>query len=125
MYANSCFQMIILDCLTILIYFYYDVDIEGGFIDMHITLFSQVILTVAEHHSAIVPWQCVAQKTGAVLKYVSLNEDEVPDVNMLKKLMSSRTKLVVLHHVSNVLGMFMSLDAFCICHFLFLCYLCH
>ncbi|KAF3455258.1 hypothetical protein FNV43_RR05706 [Rhamnella rubrinervis] len=64
----------------------------------------EVILTVAEHHSAIVPWQLVAQKTGAILKYVSLNEDEVPDVNTLKKLMSTKTKLVVLHHVSNVLA---------------------
>lgn len=45
-----------------------------------------------------------AKKTGAVLKYVSLNEDGVPDVNMFKQLMSSKTKLVIVHHVSNVLG---------------------
>lgn len=67
----------------------------------------QIILTVAEHHSAIVPWQLVAQKTGAVLKYVELNEHEVPDVDKLKDMLSRKTKLVVVHHVSNVLGMFL------------------
>lgn len=67
----------------------------------------QIILTVAEHHSAIVPWQLVAQKTGAVLKYVELNEHEVPDVDKLKDMLSRKTKLVVVHHVSNVLGIFL------------------
>lgn len=64
----------------------------------------QIILTVAEHHSAIVPWQFVAQKTGAVLKFVSLTEEEVPDAMKLLELLSKKTKLVVVHHVSNVLG---------------------
>lgn len=61
-------------------------------------------MTVAEHHSAIVPWQLVAQKTGAVLKFVTLTEDEVPDAGQLRNLLSRRTKLLVIHHVSNVLG---------------------
>ncbi|KAK6148615.1 hypothetical protein DH2020_019527 [Rehmannia glutinosa] len=65
----------------------------------------EVVLTVAEHHSAIVPWQFVAQKTGAVLKFVSLTEDEVPDVEKLREILSSQTKLIVVHHVSNVLGL--------------------
>ncbi|GER38608.1 cysteine desulfurase family protein [Striga asiatica] len=64
----------------------------------------EVILTVAEHHSAIVPWQIVAQRTGAVLKFVSLTEEEVPDIEKLRETISSRTKLIVVHHVSNVLG---------------------
>ncbi|XP_050386983.1 cysteine desulfurase 1, chloroplastic [Argentina anserina] len=64
----------------------------------------EILLTVAEHHSAIVPWQLVAQKTGAVLKFVELNEDGVPDVEKLKDMLSRKTKLVVVHHVSNVLG---------------------
>jgi cysteine desulfurase/selenocysteine lyase len=66
-------------------------------------------LTIAEHHSAIVPWQFVAQKTGAVLKFVNLNEDEVPDVLQLKEMISRKTKLVVVHHISNTLGMFVRL----------------
>lgn len=67
----------------------------------------QVILTVAEHHSCIVPWQIVSQKTGAVLKFVTLNEDEIPDIDMLREMISSKTKLVAVHHVSNVLGRFL------------------
>lgn len=64
----------------------------------------QIVLTVAEHHSAIVPWQMVAEKTGAVLKFVTLTEDEVPDVEKLRETLSKQTRLVVIHHVSNVLG---------------------
>lgn len=67
--------------------------------------FLQIILTIAEHHSAIVPWQIVAQKTGAILKFVNLTEEEIPDIRELKKMLSKRTKLVVTHHVSNALGM--------------------
>ncbi|KAL5064221.1 hypothetical protein RYX36_025958 [Vicia faba] len=64
----------------------------------------EIILTVAEHHSAIVPWQLVAQKVGAVLKFENLNEDEVPDIDKLKEMLSRKTKIVVVHHVSNVLS---------------------
>lgn len=62
------------------------------------------MLTIAEHHSNIVPWQLVAQKTGASLKFVELTEDEVPDVGKLKEMLSKKTKLVAIHHVSNMLG---------------------
>lgn len=64
----------------------------------------EIVVTIAEHHSAIVPWQLVSEKTGAVLKFVSLTEDEVPDLKMLQESISNKTKLVVVHHVSNVLG---------------------
>ncbi|XP_051115930.1 cysteine desulfurase 1, chloroplastic [Andrographis paniculata] len=70
----------------------------------------EIVLTVAEHHSAIVPWQIVAQKTGAVLKFVNLTEDEVPDVQKLRELLSRQTKLVVVHHVSNVLASVLPVD---------------
>ncbi|XP_031272538.1 cysteine desulfurase 1, chloroplastic [Pistacia vera] len=64
----------------------------------------EIVLSIAEHHSAIVPWQIAAQKTGAVLKFLDINEDEVPDLTKLRELLSRKTKLVVLHHVSNVLA---------------------
>ncbi|KAH7284083.1 hypothetical protein KP509_34G038700 [Ceratopteris richardii] len=64
----------------------------------------EIILSEAEHHSLIVPWQLVAKRTGAVLKYISLTKDEVADMNQLRESLSKRTKLVALHHVSNVLG---------------------
>lgn len=82
-----------------------------------IFIFFQILLTVAEHHSAIVPWQLVAQKTGAVLKFVELNGDEVPDVDNLKDMLSRKTKLVVVHHVSNVLGKFLCLKPFVLLNF--------
>lgn len=64
----------------------------------------EIILTVAEHHSAIVPWQLVAERTGAILKFVSLGEHDVPNLKDLKEMFSTKTKLVVTHHVSNVLA---------------------
>ncbi|XP_052185888.1 cysteine desulfurase 1, chloroplastic [Diospyros lotus] len=70
----------------------------------------EVILTIAEHHSAIVPWQLAAQKTGAVLKFVSLNEDEFPDTEKLREMLSRKTKIVVVHHVSNVLASILPVD---------------
>ncbi|KAL6297472.1 hypothetical protein ACE6H2_005614 [Prunus campanulata] len=75
----------------------------------------EILLTVAEHHSAIVPWQLVAQKTGAVLKFVELNGDEVPDVDNLKDMLSRKTKLVVVHHVSNVLGSVLPMKDIVLC----------
>lgn len=70
----------------------------------------EILLTVAEHHSALVPWQFVAQKTGAALKFVGLTEEEVPDIEHLKKLLSRKTKLVVVHHVSNMLGSILPIE---------------
>eukprot|EP00250_Pteridium_aquilinum_P003160 c13486_g1_i1 orf=121-1563(+) len=70
----------------------------------HLKHGDEVILSVAEHHSNIVPWQLAAKKTGAVLKYISLTKNEVADMDQLKGLLSKRTKLVALQHVSNVLG---------------------
>ncbi|XP_058188847.1 cysteine desulfurase 1, chloroplastic [Rhododendron vialii] len=64
----------------------------------------EIIVTIAEHHSAIVPWQIVAQKTGAILKFVNLTPDEVPDTAQLKEMLSRKTKLIVIHHVSNMLA---------------------
>ncbi|KAK3003058.1 hypothetical protein RJ639_018940 [Escallonia herrerae] len=64
----------------------------------------EVVLTIAEHHSAIVPWQLVAQKTGATLRFVDLDENEVPDAAKLREMLSRKTKLVVIHHVSNMLA---------------------
>ncbi|MBE9212569.1 cysteine desulfurase [Plectonema cf. radiosum LEGE 06105] len=64
----------------------------------------EIILSVMEHHSNIIPWQLVAQKTGAVLKYVELTPEETFDLEQFKKLLSDKTKLVSIVHVSNTLG---------------------
>ncbi|MBW4674762.1 MAG: cysteine desulfurase [Desmonostoc geniculatum HA4340-LM1] len=64
----------------------------------------EIILSVMEHHSNIVPWQLVAQKTGAVLKFVELTPEETFDLEQFKKLISEKTKLVSVVHISNALG---------------------
>ncbi|XHR85641.1 MAG: cysteine desulfurase [Gloeotrichia echinulata GP01] len=64
----------------------------------------EIILSVMEHHSNIVPWQFVSQKTGAVLKFVELTPAETFDLEQFKQLISEKTKLVSIVHVSNTLG---------------------
>jgi cysteine desulfurase / selenocysteine lyase len=64
----------------------------------------EIILSVMEHHSNLVPWQIIAQKTGAVIKYVELTETEGFDLEQYKSLLSNKTKLVSVVHVSNTLG---------------------
>ncbi|CAG0904589.1 unnamed protein product [Cyprideis torosa] len=57
-----------------------------------------------EHHSNIVPWQMLAQRVGAVLKYIPLKEDGTLDLEVYDSLLSDRTRLVSVVHVSNALG---------------------
>lgn len=64
----------------------------------------EIILSVMEHHSNLIPWQLLAQRTGAVLKFVSLTETEEFDLAHYQSLLSERTKLVAVVHVSNTLG---------------------
>ncbi|HEM5206670.1 TPA: cysteine desulfurase [Streptococcus suis] len=63
----------------------------------------EVIISVQEHHSNIIPWQQACQQTGAKLRYVPLKDGEL-DVTSLKSMLSEKTKFVSLAHVSNVLG---------------------
>ncbi|MEM7793923.1 MAG: SufS family cysteine desulfurase [Cyanobacteria bacterium P01_C01_bin.118] len=64
----------------------------------------EVILSVMEHHSNLVPWQLVAQRTGSVLKHVQLTETQEFDFEHFQSLVSDRTRLVAINHVSNTLG---------------------
>lgn len=64
----------------------------------------EIILTVMEHHSNLVPWQLVAQRTGAVLKHVGLTPSQEFDFEHYQSLLSQKTKLVSVVHVSNTLG---------------------
>ncbi|HEL1632742.1 TPA: cysteine desulfurase [Streptococcus suis] len=63
----------------------------------------EVIISVQEHHSNIIPWQQACQQTGAKLRYVTLKDGGL-DIDHLRSLLSSKTKFVSLAHVSNVLG---------------------
>ncbi|MBL1156871.1 cysteine desulfurase [Streptococcus suis] len=63
----------------------------------------EVIISVQEHHSNIIPWQQACQQIGAKLRYVPLKDGEL-DVDSLKSILSEKTKFVSLAHVSNVLS---------------------
>ncbi len=64
----------------------------------------EIILSVMEHHSNLVPWQIIAEKTGAIIKYVHLNEKEEFDWEYFLSLLSEKTKLIAVVHVSNTLA---------------------
>ncbi|GIL98636.1 hypothetical protein Vretimale_3862 [Volvox reticuliferus] len=65
----------------------------------------EIILSVAEHHANLVPWQLLAARTGAVLRHVRLTPDKSQlDMDHFRSLLSPRTRLISLVHVSNVLG---------------------
>ena len=64
----------------------------------------EVLLTVMEHHSNLVPWQLLAQRTGCVLRHVGVTEHGTLDLEDLRRQFTSRTRLVALVHISNTLG---------------------
>ena len=64
----------------------------------------RIVLSTLEHHSNIVPWQMIAEHTGAAIDICPLTEDHRIDLDALETLLTPRTKMVALAHVSNVLG---------------------
>lgn len=64
----------------------------------------EIIISAMEHHSNIVPWQILCERTGATLKVIPVNDDGSLDLEHYESLMSDKTQLVSLAHMSNVLG---------------------
>ena len=64
----------------------------------------EVIVSALEHHSNIVPWQMLCEKTGAVLRIIPMNEEGSLVMTEYDKLLSEKTKLVFCNHISNALG---------------------
>lgn len=64
----------------------------------------EVIISEMEHHSNIVPWQMICDKTGARLKVIPMNDDGELLIDEYKKLITDKTKMVAVVHVSNALG---------------------
>ena len=64
----------------------------------------EIVLSWLEHHSNIVPWQLVAEQTGAVIKVVPINDRGEVEQHEYERLLSGRTKIVAVGHVSNALG---------------------
>ena len=65
----------------------------------------EVIVSTSEHHSNIVPWQLLCERKKAVLKVLDIRENGTLAVEQLEKLLSQRTKIVAISHISNVLGL--------------------
>ena len=65
----------------------------------------EILITIAEHHSNLVPWQMVAKNTGATLKYVYLDKDCNFSENEIKSKLTNRTKIFAVTQISNVLGL--------------------
>jgi cysteine desulfurase/selenocysteine lyase len=72
--------------------------------DQHVTAGDEIVLTTLEHHSNIVPWVRLAERTGAVVKVATLLPDGSLDLAAFERLLSPRTQVVAAAHASNVLG---------------------
>ena len=64
----------------------------------------EIIVSHLEHHSNIVPWQMLCEKTGAKMLVIPMNDKGELDLNKFSKILSKRTKVVFVNHVSNALG---------------------
>jgi cysteine desulfurase/selenocysteine lyase len=64
----------------------------------------EVVVTVMEHHSDLVPWQMVRDQGGVILKVAGIHDDGTLDLEQLRQAISERTRLICCAHVSNVLG---------------------
>jgi cysteine desulfurase/selenocysteine lyase len=64
----------------------------------------EILVSAMEHHSNIVPWQMLCEKTGAVLKVIPMNEAGELDLKAYSALLNERTKMVFFNHISNALG---------------------
>ncbi|MBO6212086.1 cysteine desulfurase [Algoriella sp.] len=69
-----------------------------------LTAEDEIIITEIEHHSNIVPWQLLCERTGAKLKYIPLTKEGILDIAKLDDLLTDKTKLVCVNQVSNALG---------------------
>lgn len=70
----------------------------------HIKAGDEVVVSILEHHSDLLPWQMVCRQTGAALKFLDCEPDGSLDLNKAEALITDRTKLVAMTHVSNVVG---------------------
>ena len=70
----------------------------------HLTAGDEVLITEMEHHSNIVSWQLACKDTGAVIRAIPVDENGILDQAAYSKLLSNKTKVVAVTHVSNVLG---------------------
>ena len=84
-----------------------------GWAMKHLKEGDEIVLTIMEHHSNIVPWHFLRERMGVKLKWVYINDDGSFDIEMFKETLSEKTKLVAITHMSNVLGTVVPLKEVC------------
>ncbi|WP_405209356.1 aminotransferase class V-fold PLP-dependent enzyme [Aquimarina sp. LLG6339-5] len=77
--------------------------VATGFTNL-LTKGDEIIVSALEHHSNIVPWQMLCERTGAVLKVIPMNQEGELLMDVYDQLLSKKTKLVFTNHISNALG---------------------
>jgi cysteine desulfurase/selenocysteine lyase len=77
----------------------------------HLTAGDSIVVTEMEHHANLIPWQQLAARTGATLKWFSVTDDYRLDLSNVDSLIDAKTKVVALTHQSNVLGTINPLEA--------------
>ncbi len=70
----------------------------------HIQEGDEILISDLEHHSNIVPWQMLCERNGAILKHIPFNDKGELDLKAFKELLSSKTKVLSINHISNALG---------------------
>lgn len=78
--------------------------VANGFFLKQLSAGDEIIVTTMEHHSNLLPWQSIAKKTGAKLKFVDFDRNYMLDIADLKDKISNKTRLIAVAAVSNVLG---------------------
>lgn len=84
-----------------------------GWAMKHLKEGDEIVLTIMEHHSNIVPWHFLRERMGVKLKWVYINDDGSFDLDKFKDALSEKTKLVAITHMSNVLGTVVPLKEVC------------
>ena len=78
--------------------------VARSFGDMMVESGDEIVVTEMEHHANLVPWQELAKRTGAKLVFIPLEDDGTIKIDSVKNVVTDKTKLVAITHVSNVLG---------------------
>lgn len=78
--------------------------IAASYGDANVSEGDEIVITYMEHHSNIIPWQQLAKRKNATLKYIELEEDGTISLDNVRKVVTEKTKIVSVMHVSNVLG---------------------
>jgi cysteine desulfurase / selenocysteine lyase len=70
----------------------------------------EIVLSTTEHHSNIVPWQMAAERSGAAIKVIPVDDNGIWDLSTIDSLITAKTKMVAIQHVSNALGSIQPID---------------